>query len=141
MYRVLLFVLGIVVALFPDGVRRQYERLAFENPDECTPRPSFSTAIRTEGLLFVLVSVLGGTAYRATLFLFGLAGGIAFLVPERALGFSLKVSYDRPETLEWNEHLIPVIQLVGVGCVLLVVAALTSGRGNASPVRRTLPVP
>jgi len=130
MSRVLLFVLGVVVAVFPDDVRRQYERLAFENPDECTPRPSFSTAIRTEGLLFVLASVLGGRAYRATLALFGLAGGMALLVPERALRFSLAVSYDRPETLEWNEHLVAVVRLFGVVYVLLAVRSLSERRGR-----------
>lgn len=132
MSRVLLFVLGVVVALFPDGVREQYERLAFENPDECTPRPSFGTAIRVEGLLFVLVSVVGGRAYRVSMALFGLAGGMALLVPERALGVSLEVSYDRPETLEWNDHLIAVIRLFGVVYVLLAVDALTRRTRDAS---------
>lgn len=124
--------LGVVVAAFPDGVREQYERLAFENPGECSPRPSFGTAIRAEGLLFVLVSVLGGRAYRATLFLFGLAGGVALLVPERALGVSLNVSYDRPETLVWNEHLVAVIRLFGVVYVLLAVDALIRRTRDAS---------
>lgn len=64
--------------MFPAKIRDFYERFAFENPEEVNAKPSVTPAIRVEGLLFVLVSMLGGKAYRASLYLLRVAGTVAF---------------------------------------------------------------
>ncbi len=63
---------------FLAKIRDFYERFASENPEEVNAKPSVTPAIRVEGLLFVLVSMLGGKAYRASLYLLRVAGTVAF---------------------------------------------------------------
>jgi hypothetical protein len=128
MPRVLFGLLGIVIALFPAQVRELYEQFAFKNPDEATAKPSFQSAIRTEGLIFVLISVIGGKTYDASMYALGLAGAIALFVPKQALRFSMNYSYDRPETIEWNDGLITVIRCFGVLYLLLTFNALNNRR-------------
>lgn len=130
MPRVLFGLLGIVIALFPAQVRELYEQFAFKNPDEATAKPSFQSAIRTEGLIFVLISVIGGKTYDASMYVLGLAGAVALFVPEQALRFSMNYSYDRPETIEWNDGLITVIRGFGVLYLLLAFNSLNNRRNR-----------
>jgi hypothetical protein len=112
---------GLVVALFPARVRDAFEKLALEEPDEVSPRPSFTPAIRADGVIFVAVSALGGTVSRVSMYVLGLAGGIAPLVPKWARQFSTTVSHENPETVEWKDGLVPVLR--GFGMLYLLVAS------------------
>lgn len=116
--------LGIVIALFPGHIRELYERFAFRNPDEVQAKPSFCPAIRAEGLIFVFVSVVGGRVYNASMYVLGLAGTIALFIPEQALRFSMNHTYEQPETIEWNERLIPIIRCFGALYLFLAFNAL-----------------
>lgn len=122
--------LGIVMALFPEQVRGLYERLAFENPEEVRARSTFSPAIRAEGIGFVLVSILGGRAYKASMYVLGLAGAIALVVPKQALRFSEAYAYEQPETIEWNRGLVGAIRCFGVLYLLIALNALTNRNGE-----------
>jgi hypothetical protein len=114
MTRVGFGLLGLVMALSPTRVRETYEQLALKNPGEVSPKPSFTPAIRAEGLIFVLVSVLGGRAYRVSMYVLGMAGVTALLVPKQALRFSMTYSYEHPENIEWKEGLTTLIRAFGV---------------------------
>lgn len=126
MSRAMSGLLGIVMALFPEQVRGLYERFAFVNSEEVRARSTFSPAIRAEGIGFVLVSVLGGRAYRASMYALGLAGTIALVVPKQALRFSETYAYERPETIEWNEGVVGAIRCIGVLYLLISLSALTN---------------
>jgi hypothetical protein len=119
MTRAVFVLLGLVIALVPGRVRETYEQLAFKNPDEVSAKPSFTLAIRAEGLIFVLIGLLGERAYRASMHVLGLAGAIALVVPKQALQVSINVSYERPETIEWKDGLIPLIRAFGVLYLLI----------------------
>ena len=62
----------------------------------------------------MFVSVLGGTVYRVSMYLLGLAGAIALFAPKQALRFSMNTSYENSETIEWKDGLVPVIRGFGV---------------------------
>ncbi|MFB1063065.1 hypothetical protein [Natrinema sp. H-ect4] len=119
MTRVGFVLVGLIMALVPARVREAFEQLALKNSDKVSPRPSFTPAIRAEGVIFVVVSVLGGTAYRVSMYVLGLAGAIALFVPKRALQFSMNISYENPETVEWKDGLVPVIRGFGVLYLLI----------------------
>jgi hypothetical protein len=68
----------------------------------------------------MLVSVLGGTVYRVSMYLLGLSGAIALFVPKQALRFSMNISYESSEAIEWKDGLVPVIR--GFGVLYLLIA-------------------
>ncbi|MFC6987763.1 hypothetical protein ACFQJD_01610 [Haloplanus sp. GCM10025708] len=113
-------IVGLVMALVPARVREAFEELALKTSDEVSPRPSFTPAIRAEGVMFVVVSVLGGAVYRVSMYVLGLAGAIALFVPKQALRFSMNIAYENPETVEWKDRLVPVIR--GFGVLYLLIA-------------------
>ena len=114
MARVGFVLVGLVMALVPARVREAFEKLALKKSDEVSPSPSCTPAIRTEGVIFVVVSVLGGTVYRVSMYVLGLAGAIALFVPKQALRFSMNIAYENPGTVEWKDGLVPVIRGFGV---------------------------
>jgi hypothetical protein len=120
MARVGFVLVGLVMALVPARVREAFEKLALKKSDEVSPSPSFTPAIRAEGVMFVVVSVLGGTVYRVSMYVLGLAGAIALFVPKRALRLSMNIAYENPETVEWKDGLVPVIR--GFGVLYLLIA-------------------
>lgn len=119
--------LGAIMVLFPMQTRTLYERLAYENPGEVRAKPSSNPAIRAEGIVFLLVSVVGGKAYIASMYVLGTAGAVALLVPKQALRFSENYAYEPPETLQCNEGLITAIRCFGLVYLLIALSALTEG--------------
>lgn len=117
--------LGIVMALFPSQLRELYEGVAFANPSEVTAKPSFTSAIRAEGLVFVFISLVGGRAYRTLMCLLALAGAVALFVPKQTLRFNMNYSYERPETIEWNDGLVTVIRCFGMLYLVIAFNELT----------------
>lgn len=120
MMRVGFVLVGLVMALVPARVREAFEQLALKKSRKVSPSPSFTSAIRTEGIIFVVVSLLGGRLYRVSMYVLGLAGAIALFVPKQALRFSMNISYENPETVEWKDGLIPLIR--GFGVLYLLIA-------------------
>jgi hypothetical protein len=64
--------------------------------------------------MFVIVSLLGGTAYRVSMYVLGLAGAIALFVPKQALRFSMNIFYEHAEEIEWKDGVVPAIRMFGV---------------------------
>lgn len=126
--------IGVIIALFPAKIRYLYEQFALKNPDEVTAKPWFTPAIRAEGILFLLVSVLGGKVYRTSLYLLGLAGAVALFFPRRALRISANYSYEEPESIEWNRGLVEAIRCFGVLYLLIALDALTSSNRDPNDV-------
>jgi len=120
MARVCFVLVGLVMSLVPARVRETFERLAFNRSDETSPSPSFTPAIRAEGVIFVAVSLLGGTVYRVSMYVLGLAGAVALFVPKQALRFSMNIAYENSEAIEWKDGLVPVIR--GFGVLYLLIA-------------------
>ena len=71
MIRALLAALGAAMRLFPARILRGYERVAFAIPDDATAEAWLPAAIRTEGVLYIVLAVVGGTAYGAFVRLVG----------------------------------------------------------------------
>lgn len=130
MARVIFGLLGLVSALFPERVCKTYERIAIENPDECTARASFIPAIRTEGLMFAVVSLVGGTAYAWLMNLVGAAGALAVLFPEQSLTLQARVVYEQPDTVEWKERFTTVVRWFGVLYLVLALGAFRKRRSD-----------
>lgn len=67
MARTIFGLLGVVMVLVPERVLETVEQLVLEKPDDCTARKSSIPAIRTEGALFALTSLIGGRLMRGYL--------------------------------------------------------------------------
>ncbi|WP_458190399.1 hypothetical protein [Haladaptatus sp. NG-WS-4] len=124
MYRTIIGLIGVIIALFPAKIRYLYEQFALKNPDEVNAKPWFTPAIRAEGIVFLLVSIAGGKAYTASMYVLGIAGAVALFIPKQALKLSEDYAYERPETIEWNEGLVTVIRCFGLVYLLIALSAL-----------------
>ncbi|WP_224333382.1 hypothetical protein [Haloprofundus halobius] len=129
MQRAIIGLLGLTLALFPERVREIYERLALDNPDDCVAKASFHPAIRTEGLLFVATSLLGGSAYAWQTNALGATGVVALLFPKRSLDFSAALTYEHPEAVEWRDGLVTAVRGFGI---LYVAVALSEAKKRRS---------
>ena len=114
MARTLLAGLGILMALFPERVTDRYQRLAFENPEAAVGKGWLNSAVRAEGLVIALVSLVGGRGYGWLLNLMGIAGGIVLLFPKRYLDWGASVAYRNPEEIEWTGWVPTVARGLGV---------------------------
>jgi hypothetical protein len=130
MARILLAALGAVMALCPDRVLDRYEAVAFETPATVTAKPWLPSAIRTEGVLYVLLGALGGAAYAWFLRLVGAVGAIVAIAPERYLDFGGRIAYERPEALPWREEFATAARVLGIGCVLLAIRGRRQSDGT-----------
>ena len=124
MSRTIIGLIGVIIALFPAKIRSFYEEFALKNPDEVNAKPWFIPAIRAEGLVFLIVSIAGGKAYTASMYVLGVAGAVALFIPKRALKLTENYAYDRPDTIEWNEGFVTVIRCFGLGYILIALSAL-----------------
>ena len=123
--------LGVVMALFPDAVLEAFEDVALENPEECTANPYIVPAIRAEGAVYALASVVGGRTYRWLLGIGGVAGVVVALFPDRYLEFGAELAYENPEDVAWNDDFVTAVRVLGVVLVLLALnAARPRGDGT-----------
>ncbi|SEL47746.1 hypothetical protein [Haloferax larsenii] len=118
MSRIVFAILGAVVAVFPKQTLTVYEWLAIENRDECTRRSWVVPAVRVEGVVFLVASLLGGKTYQRLLDFSGAVGAVALAAPKQYLGVGGWLSYQSSETVEWNSRFIAVARSFG-GLVLL----------------------
>ncbi|SDR43784.1 hypothetical protein [Natronobacterium texcoconense] len=132
MVRLLFGLLGVVIALFPDGVRETYEEVAFENSDDATPKPWLVSGIRAEGILYALASAAGGKSYAWLLNVAGLAGGLAALFPKQYLETGVEVAYEDADTLEWRDGVVTAVRGIGTLLVLLALVGVRNRRKATS---------
>lgn len=114
---------GVVMALFPDRIRTAYEQFALKNPDECVRKPSYGPAIRVEGLVLAVTSLIGGRPFAWLMNLLGVAGVFAMFFPTRSLKLSSTVTFENPEEIEWRDGFSTVIRGFGALYVGLAVGA------------------
>lgn len=123
MARTIFGLLGVVWVLIPERVLETVEQLALENPADCTVRKSSIPAIRAEGALFALTSLIGGKAHAWLLNLIGIGGVLAIVFPKQSLDFSTFLMYERPEDVAWKDGFTTFVRCVGVLYILIAATA------------------
>ena len=123
MARTIFGLLGVVWVLVPERVLETVEQLTLKNPDDCTARKSTIPAIRAEGALFALTSLIGGKAHAWVLNLIGIGGILAIFFPKQSLDFSTYLVYERPESVAWKDGFITFVRCMGVLYILIAATA------------------
>jgi hypothetical protein len=121
MVRILIGIVGVVTALFPDEIAALFEKLAIANPGEGSMRTGVNPAIRSEGILVAVISLLGGRSYAWMMNLTGAFGAAVFLFPDLYRNFATTLLYERPDSIEWNERFTSVVRIIGAVYVFLAV--------------------
>lgn len=121
MIRPFIGLLGIVTALFPDGIIDVFEAVAIENPEESPIKPWISSGIRGEGLIVTLASLSGGRAYAWMMNLTGIVGAFVLLFPQGYRTFAATLLYQQPGEVEWNDQFAAGVRIIGVMYVLMAV--------------------
>ncbi|SDR29428.1 hypothetical protein [Natronobacterium texcoconense] len=122
--------LGVLAALFPDRMVALFESVAVDNPDECSTRSWLESGIRTEGVVIVAASLLGGRAYGWLLNLTGAFGAVLLLFPRVYRDLATVLVYDRPDDVEWNDAFTRGVRVIGVAYLLLSIQAFVKRRGE-----------
>ncbi|QHS17339.1 hypothetical protein [Halopenitus persicus] len=130
MTRLLLGLLGALLAALPDRTLTVYESVAFESAGEATPKPWLESAIRTEGIAYVAIALIGGRPYRWLATLVGVIGTVVLAAPHRYLDAGASVAYDRSGDLEWSDRFVSVVRAIGAGCVLFAIGVRRRRDGN-----------
>lgn len=123
MTRTFVGLLGVLAALFPNGMIDVFEGLAVENRDECTRTPWISSGIRAEGLVVIAASLIGGRPYARLTDLTGLFGAVVLLFPRLYRGVAGALLYENPDVVEWDNRLDERVRLIGALYVLLAIRA------------------
>ncbi|WP_435097703.1 hypothetical protein [Halorubrum sp. N11] len=121
MIRILIGVLGAVTALFPDKIVALFEKPAITNPSEGTLRKWVNPAIRSEGILVVVISLLGSRSYAWMMNLTGAFGAVVLMFPDLYRKFASTFLYERPDAIEWNKQFTTGVRVVGAVYVFLAV--------------------
>ncbi|MBP1903226.1 hypothetical protein J2744_002930 [Halorubrum trapanicum] len=119
MIRILIGVLGAVTTLFPDKIVALFEKHAITNPSEGTLRKWVNPAIRSEGILIVVISLLGSRLYAWMMNLTGAFGAAVLMFPDLYRKFASTVLYERPDAIEWNEQFTTGVRVIGAVYVFL----------------------
>ncbi|WP_458208919.1 hypothetical protein [Haladaptatus sp. NG-SE-30] len=120
----LLVVFGLIEIFAPDQLVDRSESLAFENMGDCTLKSWVRTAVRVEGVIFVVLGVRGrSSAFRRWL---GVLGLPALLMPRRYLAFSMNIAYENPTECEWKPWVVPLTRLLGLVYVLVSLREVSS---------------
>jgi hypothetical protein len=128
MLRTLTAVLGAVTALFPDEIVALFERLAIANPGERTQRAWVTPAIRSEGVLIAVISLVGGRTYAWMTNLTGAFGAVVLVSPDLYRKFASALLYERPDSVDWNERFTAVVRIIGAAYLVLAVRAYRNRR-------------
>lgn len=119
MVRILIAILGAVSVLFPDEIVAIFERLAITNPGEGALRAWATSAIRSEGVLVAVISLVGGRPYAWMMHLTGAFGAVVLLFPDLYRKFATALLYERPDSIEWNDRFTTSVRIIGAVYVFL----------------------
>ena len=131
MLRTLLGILGAVTALFPDRIIALFERLAIDNSGDPTLRAWVTPAIRSEGILVAVISLLGGRWFARLMNLTGAFGAVILVVPDLYRKFALSLLYEESDSVEWNEQFHTVVRFIGALYVYLAAKTYRDRRKEA----------
>lgn len=123
MTRLIVGLLGVLSTLFPDRIVDVFERLAIADSSDAAIRPWIGSAIRGEGLLVALASLVGGRAYAWLMNVTGAFGVFLLVYPDLYRRFAAVFLYERPEQIEWNDRFMTVLRLIGAFYVFLAARA------------------
>jgi hypothetical protein len=123
MSRALFGILGTFLAAFPDRTVDLYETLAFENPEEATPKGWLGPTVRAEGIAYVLVAVVGGRVYDRLLDVVGVFAALALCFPRRYLETGGRLVYEDADSLAWREEFVTAARVLGAVFLVLSVWA------------------
>ena len=126
----LLLILGATTALFPDEIVALFERLAIANPGDGTLRAWITPAIRSEGVLVAVVSLLGGRSYAWMMNLTGAFGAVVLAFPDLYRKFATTLLYENPGSIEWNERFTAGVRMIGAIYVVLAAKSYRDRRGD-----------
>jgi hypothetical protein len=115
--------LGLLAALFPHRMIALFEDLAIESASESDRRRWVGTAIRSEGALVAITSLVGGRPYKWMLNTTGFFGGVVLVAPNLYRRFATWLLYERPDSVVWNERFTTFVRVIGVLYVLLAAVA------------------
>lgn len=130
MRRVVLGSLGAVTALFPREIIALFEKVAIRQPERYTRNSWAISAIRTEGIIIMVASLIGGKAYAGLMNLTGLFGLAVVLNPDAYRQFATNLLYEHPDTVEWNDQFSDQVRLIGILYILFAVRSFTKRRST-----------
>ncbi|WP_311172315.1 hypothetical protein [Halobellus ordinarius] len=130
MIRAFIGVLGVLTAVFPNRIIAIFETVAIENPDEYTRKPWTDSAIRSEGIVVTVASLIGRQAYAWLMNLTGVFGAVVLLFPEAYRDFATSLLYTHPDEVEWNDQFTNRIRLIGIAYIILAVWTNTKRRAD-----------
>ncbi|WP_276270944.1 hypothetical protein [Haloarcula litorea] len=123
MLRKLIGVLGAVTAVFPGKIVALFETLAITNPEEGALREWVNPAIRSEGMLVAVISLLGSRSYAWMMNLTGVFGAIVLVFPDLYRKFASTFLYEHPAAVEWDERFTTSVRVIGAVYVFLAAKA------------------
>jgi hypothetical protein len=123
MSRTLFGILGALLAAFPDRAVDAYETLAFENPEEATPKGWLRPTVRAEGIAYVLVAAVGGRAHDRLMDITGVFAALALCFPRRYLETGGRLVYEDADSLAWREEFVTAARVLGAVFLALSVRA------------------
>ncbi|WP_435156749.1 hypothetical protein [Haladaptatus sp. DFWS20] len=113
----LLVAFGLIEIFAPDKLVERSESVAFENMGDCTLKSWALSAVRVEGVTFVVLGLRGrSSTFRRWL---GLLGLPALLMPRQYLAFSTNIAYENAAECEWKPWVVPLTRLLGLVYVLI----------------------
>lgn len=119
MIRSLIGLVGAIAVVFPDRMLGFFEQFAVENSGEGTPKSWIGSAIRTEGFVVLLASLVGGRAYAWMMNITGVFGAIIVVSPDLYRRFATEFLYEEPGIVEWDERFTTGVRIIGILYVLL----------------------
>lgn len=132
MGRFLIGLVGAIAAVFPDRMLDFFEQFAVENPGECTPKPWIGSAIRTEGFIVVLASLVDGRAYAWMMNITGIFGAIIVTSPDLYRRFAITFLYEDPSVVEWDDRFTTGVRIIGLVYVLLAAVSFRKRRSTTT---------
>ena len=130
MSRPLFGIIGAILMFAPERVIQMFEHASITNSDEIQRSPSSIPAARAEGLMFLLITTIGGKSYFGMMKLFGVGGALALLFPKQTMEFSAKVTYKNPDEIQWNPTFFDVVRGLGLLYIALAIHAYRRTRGD-----------
>lgn len=132
MMRLFLAIVGLITAIVPEKMVGMFEDAFIENPEDARRSATSLRAIRAEGVLVLIASVLGGRAYTAMWYITGIAGSILVVVPQAYRIFANAVIFEDPSLVRWHPGYTRVVRAIGLMYVVLCIWQWRNRRDNQS---------
>ena len=129
MLRALVAAVAVLELLVPDRIVATGERIALENPGECSLRPWTLPMARLEAFAALTVALRGGPPWRRFRRALAFVGLPLALAPRSALRAGLALAYEDPDCCAVRPWVVPATR--ALGAVYALVAFGTGRAGDA----------